>query len=657
MDFYQIDILISILRIVIVFAFSFVLLQKVLLIPAMKRAGGNDPMLTWMLIPGLLLVVSGTLVLLRLYDTVLLFTVLGLITVNGVFFRYGGFSKFIYRFNVRIFRILDSGFAAKKVLASAEATLHRRLSQYTFRMSHLLFAVILTWSVLVRLWPGFIHAAPFAIETYGTIEHASVIATNSFSSALATTPIGLPLLINSLHQITRIDIGILVHFFGVLSVVLLMLSIFFVVRAMTHNSYAGLFGMSLWGLFYKLLPLTAQQQVEGNSVLLATAFAIPTIFLGYQAFVEKKSMGAVGFAVGIFLVLLTNRFVTMMLILAVCAFFMALLFFNRSAGKISSIKMRTILLVLTGFAGVFLLFYLWVTDEIMRLEITRLLFFDELFNRYSINRFQYPEILSFRLFWLSGVVLLILAYLDKQPVNSVIKAFFAFYTFLLLLLWQPEWFQLQDILNWRQVGFYMAAVLCIDASLILHDLFVPILRMPVLSKMQHVARPAIMIILLTTVAVLVKPRTVVFSYTPEPDGFVKAVYKIKKEMIPYHWTAISHFGTKSLILNNGRFMDYQYFLQNYSRVTSGELLSTLIPTEHLFVFTEKDSISSSIDTGLLPNMPLLMTELNRWCKAFMRNSKSMSVYYEDGHVRIYHIDNRRSANMQLAGKTLKARGT
>ncbi|NOY59831.1 MAG: hypothetical protein GXO75_13020, partial [Calditrichaeota bacterium] len=79
------------------------------------------------------------------------------------------------------------------------------------------------------------------------------------------------------------------------------------------------------------------------------------------------------------------------------------------------------------------------------------------------------------------------------------------------------------------------------------------------------------------------------------------------------------------------------FLQNFSPESIHNDGSRFNTTKDVFIFTEKDSPNSKIDTGLLPNVPDLMNKIIRWCQSYSQLHSDMTIFYEDEQVIVYHI--------------------
>ncbi|MEO0559765.1 MAG: hypothetical protein AAF170_16460, partial [Bacteroidota bacterium] len=126
----------------------------------------------------------------------------------------------------------------------------------------------------------------------------------------------------------------------------------------------------------------------------------------------------------------------------------------------------------------------------------------------------------------------------------------------------------------------------------------------------------------------------------EPDGYMRAYHAIQSTSLPYAWTAVSHRGTGILARHRGRFMDYEFFLQNYDASSYDHLGDGAIPTPDLYLFIEANPLTSDILPELMPAGDDLPERIANWVDTFsMRDPDGVTVdrFYEDESVRIYRI--------------------
>ena len=126
----------------------------------------------------------------------------------------------------------------------------------------------------------------------------------------------------------------------------------------------------------------------------------------------------------------------------------------------------------------------------------------------------------------------------------------------------------------------------------------------------------------------------------EPDGYVRAYHRIQARSLPYAWTAVSHRGTGILARHRGRFMDYEYFLQNYDAARYDHLGEEAIPTPDLYLFVEKDPLASTIVPELMPTGVDIPDRVADWVRTFTARTQegvTVETFYDDASVRVYHV--------------------
>ncbi|NIA29519.1 MAG: hypothetical protein GWP06_06350 [Actinobacteria bacterium] len=655
MNSYQIDIIFSILRITFLAVLFFVLLPRFYRLQNQTQTRHHE------LFAGIILSVTFVVLLgyilefLHLYDTLIILLVIIFSLGMGIIFHFGGLDKFVVLFNTFFLRELERD---RRIEIKAFCLKLIRKTNRSHLLPKILFLAVFIIAAVIRLWPVFQHASPFAIETFQTIESVKKLELNHSAFTSGMFPMGMQFLIDFIYQLTRTDVGIITHLFGIISTLLLMSAIYFIVNSITGNGYAGILGASIFGIFTHLLPISINQQIEAESISLATAIAIPTIFYGLRAFILKQKYLIIIFVSGVLTVLLTSRFVAVMLLFAVITFFLVTLFWRRKLGNYLHINFFVHILLFIVPLAAMVSFQFFLARDYVFLEKARFFFYNEHFIRYSIDHFQYNEFLFALITFLSGIFVLTLAVFDKNILTAIAKSFTGLYTFFLLVLWQNYWLALRNILDWRQVGLFIAVFECINIGIIFYFILTQLL--PGLTKKfgsiklkTEFLRFAFTFIVIVVLWGISKPGIASFNNRLEPDGFTMAVYKIKKKFFPYQWTAVSHFGTRALVLNSGRFMDYGFFLQNFSPESVHNNNSRFITTQDVFIFAVKDSLNSKIDTGLLPNVPDFMKKILRWCRTYSQLYSDMTIFYEDKQVVVFHIC--RNLSLKTNGKDNKSK--
>ena len=141
----------------------------------------------------------------------------------------------------------------------------------------------------------------------------------------------------------------------------------------------------------------------------------------------------------------------------------------------------------------------------------------------------------------------------------------------------------------------------------------------------------------------------------EPDGYVRAYHAIQSTSQPYAWTAISHRGTGILARHRGRFMDYEFFLQNYDASSYDHLGDEAIPTPDLYLFIETHPLTSDILPELMPTGEDIPARISTWVDTFSERTPdgvTVERFYEDADVRIYRISRPAPTLLELPDEPL-----
>jgi hypothetical protein len=144
-------------------------------------------------------------------------------------------------------------------------------------LNTILLVAILAMSGFIRILPAWNHAAPFSVEYYETLQKVKQLQINQMYIEGYRVPLGLPVAAQVLGFFSQVNSSLLLHFLGALSSIFLAASICYVIYRSTFCIEGGIVGAAVFGLFSALLPLDLRHQVEADSLILATAFALPSL--------------------------------------------------------------------------------------------------------------------------------------------------------------------------------------------------------------------------------------------------------------------------------------------------------------------------------------------------------------------------------------------
>jgi hypothetical protein len=118
-------------------------------------------------------------------------------------------------------------------------------------------------------------------------------------------------------------------------------------------------------------------------------------------------------------------------------------------------------------------------------------------------------------------------------------------------------------------------------------------------------------------------------------GSALAVLRIERSFEPYSWTLISYGQEFPMVLRRGFHLPASDFLERYDPDAG----VVGIPTAHVFLIVEKTPHSFEIDTWARRFSRTSTEErLQTWIYLYQATHTNMRVFFEDAHVRVYHIE-------------------
>lgn len=643
MNAYLYNLIISLLKIAALFYLVFMLAPKLTFLKILVHEHTDKFFAGVLMMSSFFIILIHVLALLKLYD-ILSLAISFLLFIAAIvwFSQKKKSSSFLTDINHSVLRFIEGD--PKKYFNKSreyENFIQEENSEKLDTIWKVMLSIVLGVTGVLRLLPVFQNAAPFSIESYQTLEYVKQLQLKVLFPDQAIVPKGLHALIDVFFQFTRANPNIIVHVFGALIAILMAFLIFHIVIKMTKNATAAIVGASVFGIFTRLLPLNIQQQVEANTVLLAVIFVFAGLvfMLDFFSNQDKKYLF---FALTVFVAaLLISLFSVAMILWTVLPMTLTFIHYLNYRKKLTAFRWLTILLPVVVFILLYFFFHT-VSNNFYLSETIRNLIYDDAFNRFNKTALIFPEFyylaagvgIAFFFLWMS--------YANKPKTHFFKYNFFGYYLLTILFLWRADLFGLPDIFNKSQIGLILSVVLSFSLGIIVHFLFFRFLGKMLIGIRKNytsqVVYGLIVFLIITELMIVFKaPEIAKFSYTTEPNGFVKSVYAIQKEYDAYQWTVVSHFGTRTQILNSGRYMDYLYFLNYYQPEKFNQVKDKKITTKYLFIFTEKSKTVSGIDSALLPHIEHLNEKLQNWCLAYQQYHKNIDVYFEDKQVRIYRI--------------------
>jgi hypothetical protein len=505
--------------------------------------------------------------------------------------------------------------------------------------------IILLFTALLRLRPTFEHAAPFSLNVYANVDLIQQLRANEIPVGQLLSN-GVIVFIEFFSQLARLNPFLIAHTLGALSSVLLVLAIFFSIQKATGSRGAGVLGAAMFGMFSTFLPVNLSQQVEANAMIFSVTFVLLSLIFFADYITRSKQRSLVGFLAG--LVITFTLSIVAGIILVILATIAMTLAVVLSAGHAVRVRKTTwfvlgiviLLEIALGYGFVALL-----QQDSGAAQAIRQMLYDPLVEGYAKASFIIPEIVLFGAAFLVGGLLLFSRLFAEQKETSYHSIVWGIGLMLMAVLWGSQHVGLPRFIYPDQVSLAFSSIACIAVGTILyHTLFRFARRLMLAVAPSGVRRKSVT----STFTSLVFFSTLFsggqqfeyakIGFTTEPDKFVEMVYMIENTFQPYQFTVVSHLGTKPQVVASGRFMDYNYFLQNYKPETYGGSQQQTIPTNDVFIFALKKPNDRNVMAELMPyNTDNPIRSTLDWCRTYRQHHANMSIFYDDEDVCIYRI--------------------
>jgi hypothetical protein len=582
------------------------------------------------------------LVLLHVYDGLMLVSSLGLLIVGALWWRA--------RRNVladRYARLLDL-FDRPPALRSVLRRSTRRDGLSPLLMGGLLGGLVLG-SALLRLAPLMASPAPYSLPYYRLLQTAKHLQSNTLFPGGIIEPLGLQGISVALHTLTAVDLGIVIRLLGVLSALLLLAGIYVAARRYGGHPLPSLLAAGLFGIGSPLLPYALNNQIEATPVLLAAAYALPTWYFlcRYLLNGHRSNLGIGGAGLG--LLLLTHAPVA-----GLTMGTMAGVSLLQSLAVPSWPQIRRALTVvgLSASSGALLGSLVALRRSVVP-DLSAV-------PPFSIGGIETPLAApEFSLFTYGVIVsvtilgLLVAAGTDRTPFRRSLSGALAatcagLYATMHLAHVAP--YAIPGVeLSPAAPTLLLSGFLCVAVGGLLgrlSRLFGRRLRRLASAPVFPLLSVGVVTGALLTSVVLL-PGSLLPSARPalEPSGYVRALYRIAEEATPYQWTAVSHYGTAALALNQGRFLAYDYFLTHYDPHTYDHTSRTAIPTRDLFLFVPSESATALLRDELFVTTEPVAGPMRRWIDTYQQQS---TIFYEDEHLTVYCLSRAAAARPAAA---------
>jgi hypothetical protein len=509
-------------------------------------------------------------------------------------------------------------------------------------LSLALLAAVIVGTGLVRLMPVWNHAAPFSVEYYETLEHIKRLQLNQMYGEGYRVPLGLPMLAQTLSLLSQVNVAIVLHFLGAVSSMMLAGSIAYVVYRATLSLQGSIVGAALFGLFNVFLPMDMRYQVEADSLVLASAFLLPSLSFLAEYCAEPRLRTLAITLAGLFCALTVNLFVGGMAFVGAFAVLVGALLHTF---RLSWLRGSRLLVMVGVVAALLVGFYLvmrGMLDHDSFKNAMQVLMYDQHVNRYFSMYGSLPQFFVWLSVILFGVCVLLSAW--KFSNTSIPLQLFSWgaFGFALLFLVQYNPDEMASVIPSSQIDFLLSITAAIAMGIAigwgarLGDRV--LMRLQARGWMENAWRLLVLGTALFAVWFYSPVQSVAFEYTVEPDGFAKSLYLIEQNYMPYQWTVVSHQGTALTGMNRGRFLDYGYFSSRYKAESYKQGTKEGVPTPVIFIFVERSREQSNVATELATGNSGAAEIIKDWLDAYQKTHNDLRIFYSDEEVVVYTIE-------------------
>ncbi len=650
MSSYQVELLLDVIRIGAVFVLFFYALPRVAFPELYVPARGKWYSSFW---AGLVLISAAyvglvhVLVLLGIYDSmILLGTVLGMAAVRIGMRLRGAASVRTYADLLRLIENKDR-FAVARQSVMQWGGARRAAGLWSVALVLLLAA-----AAVVRFGPIWQEASPFSLSFYDILQDVKYMQVSELYHNGSFEERGLHGLALTLQAFSQAGTATIVRLLGVFSALLLAYSIYQTTKGTTGDRAAALAASFVFGIAGSVLPFSIENQVAASPALLAAAFALPAMYFGgcYLRYGGRRYVALS--AGGMLVCMLTSLPMAAVAggVVLALSVFVWLLSSDADAGRRAS--------QLVGLGGAVEL-VVWGGGHAMQQVLQPT-------NPYAASHFEvvsnsiqpfeaHVPVALVHMLVLAAVGLLGLAacvdrHVLRRTACLVTGATCAF----LYWLWQDP--EAQHVLGFEAPApaVLLTVLLSLAAGLLVAEISAGVrgalTHLHVVPLRGSVASLSVACVATVAGAPWLTVPAPQFRHGPvEPSGYVRAFQAAQGTSVPYQWTVIGHLGMRVRILNEGRYMDYRFFVSQYDPETYDHAAKGAIPTPDVYVFVDKQPLKALVREELGPPSAEVMKQVRQWCEIYATRSNDITVFFEDEAVRVYRIT--RGADYQLPEAT------
>ena len=520
------------------------------------------------------------------------------------------------------------------------------------------------------------------IEWVGSIQKNILYADNKTFGAYFY---GMPVSVFFIGLITNIDQVILFTLYPVLLWFFLFLSVYFILKEVSHSKYVGLFGVMILGMVFFMTPIAdailgtvvvtdypvikdifgfhfyvpSPHDVAVNGKLIgyqpynrfmsslayehSTIFVILSTFFLIRTIQTRSNEHLTIYLLSVFLIFIFHAGAAITLIVvSLLITFVAIM-----AGKyqFQILKKLIIGIVTVAFFGSF-----WILSMIkygIPPEVGAAApFLDDLLGTKGLAHtvkagFQSVSIVDFTYLHFSYFVMLIIAivtsFFTKRKFLNI--AFLMYPLGVFIAYYGPHAGTIVLSRQGRLAEYLFLALTVLYSYFYYYFFYIPV-RKIFKSYAKRIIISVMYIIFIVLALALPKwydshrfwHNINMVQYTSIPD----AILKINSENRPFSWSAVAYVQSFSKVRNKGYHLNTQNFLINYK--PQSKYLA--IPTEKVFIFTENEKNAyRGLGQWYYRWRGNIQGNLKGWVALYKLTHNNIKIYYESKTITVYEIDN------------------
>lgn len=453
-------------------------------------------------------------------------------------------------------------------------------------------------------------------------------------------------LVNLYGKITDVSPEIALQVISILEATLLSVLIFWLINKLTPSKIlAPIIGSFSFALVYVLTPLNVYYLLENNPTFMALTFGLTVMvfYLRPELLKVKKLSYFLSFILAFCAIGLVDFFTLCVLI---PPFLVIGLVFSKKKSKVFN------LLAILGYIAALGILFCVYSIACYSIKANFAEFFHS--NLLSISSYTYvPQLILpyseliqyFQYSTLAGAVLILLFMIVKRENWGATITFFLYFNFLVFLSTvNNQWID-RDMIN-NSLAVILPIIFGLNAALIIRFFNLALYKLEKFTPYTAVALMGGLVY----VSIYYQQHNIenLTESDKTPKHILDAYDKISQTYFPYSYSIVNDPATQVISTNKHFFMNYDYFLEDYSKVDSIYFKNkkdpkfliknpqyALTKSVLVFVLNEKNKAENNV----FSENKYLSAELNKELNILKSRGRKITLFYDSKILKVYEIVN------------------